>query len=60
LGEAAEEELLLASLLEPLLRPRRMNVPAPQKRQLDIRIKEIQRVHISAHCSGPLSGPKKR
>jgi len=46
LGKAAEKKLFLAGALEPPQRLFEMHVPAPQQREPDVRIKEIQRVHI--------------
>jgi hypothetical protein len=50
LGETAEEELLVAGLFEPKPGSFGMHVPAPQKRQPNVRIKEIQYVHKSVCC----------
>ena len=52
LREPTEKELLLSGLLKPGSGCLGMCMPAPQERQPDIGIKEIQRVHRSAHSSG--------
>src|ERR1700674_3725621 len=52
LREPTEKELLLSGLLKPGSGSLGMYMPAPQERQPDIGIKEIQRVHRSAHSSG--------
>ena len=45
LRKAAEEELFVSGSLKPLSSLFRMHVPAPQQREPNIGIKEIQRVH---------------
>ena len=55
LRDSAEEEFLFAGTFKPCSGPLRVDVAAPEKRQPDVRVKEIQDVHRSARWSDPPS-----
>ena len=57
LGQTAEKELVFRRLLEPASGSFGMYVPAPQKRQEHIGVKEIRCRHKFVRWSGSLWGP---
>jgi hypothetical protein len=55
LRNSAEEELFFAGTFKPCSSPVRVDVAAPEKRQPDVGVKEIQDVRRSARWSDPPS-----
>src|SRR5437588_8258361 len=55
LRDSTEEELFFAGTFKPCSSPLRVDVAAPEKRQPDVGVKEIQDVHRSARWSDPPS-----
>ena len=60
LRDSAEEELFFTGTFKPCSGPLRVDVAAPEKRQPDVGIKEIQDVHRSARSSDPPSDHPRR